>query len=252
MLTTIILATNEEEDLPGCLESLKSLNCRIIVIDGGSADQTPCLARNGGAEVHVRPFDNFTEQRRHALSLVQTPWALMLDADERLSPDLAQEIKEAVQKDEADAYELPFEIQFMRRHMRFSGLGKEKHMRLFKTQMVELKQGLGVHEIFVVGSKRIGRLKNPVRHRPYKNLAEYLSKCNLYTDLATQDFLKNGKKLSWRHGWIPAWEFFRVYFLRLGILDGVPGLAWALLSAYHRRVRYDKIANLLKKPDAAG
>jgi glycosyltransferase involved in cell wall biosynthesis len=245
-LTALIIAQNEEEDLPRCLDSLKPLECRILVIDGGSSDQTRAVADQSGAQVLLRPFDDFTSQRSFALSQVETPWVLQIDCDERLSPELAAEIKSLIEKDSADAALLPFQIEFMNQRMRFSGLGGEKHLRLFKKEKIRVLQDRSVHEGYAVAdSSRLVTLRGKVLHRPYKNLGEYMVKCELYTDLAAKDFVQRGRTLSLRHRFIPAWEFFSRYILRLGILDGVPGLTWALLSAYHKKVRYFKVRQLL-------
>jgi len=165
----------------------------------------------------------------------------MLDADERLSGPLASEVREAVQLNSFEAFEIPFQTEFMGRLMRFSGLGGEKHPRFFRKEAVAWTSGRSVHEKLAIHSGRLGRLRGAILHRPYRDLREYLEKAERYTDLAARDFAANGRTLSWRHEWIPAYEFVRSYFLNLGFLDGLPGLVWAALSAYHRRLRFFKI-----------
>lgn len=244
MITVLILASNEEEDLPAAIASVKEVAQEILVVDGGSKDSTKETARRLGAKVVERPFDNFTNQRDFGMSQASEPWILSLDADERLSAQAAKEIPQVIQSQEYAGYEIPFETEFMGRVMRFSGLSGEKHLRLLRKSAARMKPGLQVHERFEVeGKTRL--LSGVIRHRPYKNLSEYLAKCELYTDLAAQDFVRKGKRLSWRHSLIPCYEFFRCYFLRLGILDGYPGLIWSALGAYHRYLRYAKARRLL-------
>lgn len=249
----VIIATNEERDLPACLDSVRSLRCPILLVDGGSRDGTRDIARKAGARVLERPFDDFARQRRYALERASTPWILQLDADERVSPGLAREIARVMgaKTPRYGAYRIPFQVSFMGRRMRFSGLGTQKVLRLFRKDAVELRGDRSVHEAYRVTAPRIGDLRHPIFHHPYADLAEYAAKCELYTDLAARDFAANGGKLSWRHDWIPAWEFFQRFILRLGFLDGFPGLLWAVLSAYHSKVRYGKIRRLLKNDPKA-
>ena len=178
--------------------------------------------------------------------MVTTPWVLQIDADERLTPTLASGITAALASDTADAYMIGFAVEFMGRVMRFSGLNHERHLRLFKNDAVTFHQDKSVHESFTLaGASRLGSLPGKMFHRPYADLPEYLRKCELYTDLAAKDFVSKGKRLSWRHDYLAAWEMFRCLFLRLGVLDGLPGFFWALLSAYHKQVRIYKIRRLL-------
>lgn len=244
----MIVAVNEERDLPACLDSVRALRCPILLVDGGSRDATRDIARKAGARVLERPFDDFAKQRLYALEQTSTPWILQLDADERVGPDLAREIVRVMdEKTPAsfDAYRIPFQVSFMGRRMRFTGLGNQKVLRLFRKDAVELCLGRSVHEAYRVRTSRIGSLQHPIFHHPYADLGEYAAKCKLYTDLAARDFIAGGGRLSWRHDWIPAWEFFQRFILRLGFLDGFPGLLWAVLSAYHSKVRYGKIQRLL-------
>ncbi|MBI2069228.1 MAG: glycosyltransferase family 2 protein [Elusimicrobia bacterium] len=246
-LTVIIIAGNEEEDLPACLRSIEPLGCRVALIDGGSQDATARIARQAGADVVNRPFDNFPNQRSFAYEQATTPWILQIDADERLTGELCREITQTLERPAFDAYRLPFRVSFMGREMRFSGLGRQQVLRLFKKEAAQFQKTRHVHESLDIPEHKIGVLTKHVRHRPYKDLAEYLAKCEWYTDLAAKDFVAAGKKLSWRHHLIPAWEFLHCYVLRLGFLDGFPGFAWAFLSAYHKRVRYAKVRQLLSQ-----
>lgn len=245
-LSVFILATNEQEDLPGAIESVRGLADEVLVVDGGSSDQTREIAVRAGARVLSRPLDNFTEQRRFAIFQVQGSWILSLDADERVSPELRAEIPNAIKRNGLGGWLIPFRTQFMGKEMGFGGHRGEKHLRLFRKDQVALVSGRGVHEQFQVKGGEVGRLRHPIRHRPYKDLGEYLAKCEFYTSLAARDFVAAGKKLGWRRHLIPAYEFFRSYFFYLGFLDGLAGLVWAGLAAYSRRVKHEKIKRLME------
>ncbi|MFC1521504.1 glycosyltransferase family 2 protein [Elusimicrobiota bacterium] len=245
-LTVVVIATNEEKDIGQCLRSVKPLGCRILVVDGGSTDSTIRIAEDLGAEIAHRKFDDFLSQRRYALDLVKTEWVLSLDADEHIDTELNAQILSSIEKNSKSGFWIRFEILFMGRKMRFCGLGKEKHMRLFRKDAIRLVQLKRVHEAYKVEGAKSLIKTGVIFHKPYENLSDYLTKCELYTDLAAEDFVKQGKKLNVRHHFIGPYEFFRRYLLQLGFLDAFPGFAWAALSAYHRTVRYSKIRRLLQ------
>lgn len=240
-LSVFILASDEALDLPSCVESVKAIADEIVVIDGGSKDETVHLAKSLGAKVFERSFDDFTSQRAFGLSKTSGDWVLSLDADERVSPELAQEIVSILSSSVFDGYVIPFQVQFMNKTMRHSGLGGETHLRLFRKDRMRLAGSHSVHEVYELPLGKAGSLTNVIYHRPYRDIAEYLIKCDFYAELYAKDFTKNGNRLSWRHSLIPAYEFFRCYFLRLGFLDGFPGFVWAALSSYHRKARLAKI-----------
>lgn len=243
MISALILASNEERDLAGALKSLEGLASEVVVVDSGSVDSTVEIARRSGAKVVSRPFDNFTQQRSFGLSHCSGSWILSLDADERVTEELSREISAVLHSSSLEGYEIPFEIEFMGRILKFSGRQRERHLRLFRKDAVEMKAALSVHEQYRIRG-RAGRLAGKIRHRPYADLAEYMAKCELYTDLAARDFVAKGKHLSFRYRLIPAYEFFRTYVAYLGFLDGFPGLVWSALSAYHRYMRYEKVRRL--------
>ncbi len=238
-LSVLVLVTNEEHDLPSCIESARGVADEFVVIDGGSSDQSVAVAEKLGAKVFRRPFDNFTDQRAYGLSVCQGEWILSLDADERLTSELFQEITRLTTSH--DGYQIPFQVLFMGRAMRFSGLGDESHLRLFRKDKVALASGHLVHEVYQLSSGKIGALKGKITHRPYRDITEYLMKCELYANLWAEDFIRKNKKLSWRYRFVVPYEFLRCYVLALGFLDGLPGFVWAGLSAYHRSVRIGKM-----------
>ncbi|MEK7288212.1 MAG: glycosyltransferase family 2 protein [Elusimicrobiota bacterium] len=244
-LSVFILATNEEEDLSGAIESVGGLADEVVVVDGGSTDRTRVVAERAGARVVNRLMDNFTAQRQFALAQVRGEWVLSLDADERVSSGLAGEIRGSLGRKNCDGWLIPFKTQFMGRALRFGGAGGEKHLRLFRKDKAALVPGRGVHEEFKVPEGRTGVMAEAILHRPYKDLGEYMSKCEFYTALAARDFVASGKKLTWRYSLIPVYEFLRSYVFYFGFLDGLAGLVWAVLAAYHRRVRHEKIRMFL-------
>ena len=242
-LSVILITRDEALDLPGCLESLKGLDAEIVSVDGGSTDGTLELLRRAAGRVHHREFDGFASQKQAALDLATGDWVLSIDADERLSPELLSE-SAAVVSDPGgpDGYELPFEVHFLGEALRFGGLGSEKHLRLFRRAKGRFVGGR-LHEGIEVAGK-VGRLEGKMLHIPYRDLDEYLDKLRVYTTAAALKRREQGRRFSILHHLLPFWELFHRLFLRLGILDGTPGVAWAVLSSFHTWVKYVKLREM--------
>lgn len=240
-LSALLIVKDEERDLPGCLASLKDLATElVIVVDESSADGTEALAKAAGAKTLRRRFDDYARQRQAGLDAAGGEWCLWIDADERLTPALAEEIARSVRRpDGAAAFALPFEVRFQGRALRWGGLGSESHVRLFRRDKARFTGG-ALHEGLEVAGP-VGRLSAPVVHEPYKDLSDYLSKLDRYTTLAARKRFDAGKRAGpLRHLLLP-WEFFSRAVLKLGALDGGPGLTWAALAAYHSWLKYAKL-----------
>lgn len=239
-ISLFIIAKNEERHIAHCILSAKNLVSEVIVVDSCSADKTALICRDLGAQVFNRPFDGFANQKNFALSKVSCPWALNLDADETLSPELAEEIARTVENTSFDGFHIPFSNYFLGKKMRFSGLNKETHLRLVRTDKASYSGGL-VHEGLDVRGP-VGRLKNPINHYSYDTIETYFRKFNHYTTLAARQMHQNGKRFSLVGTVIrPPFEFAKRYLLKLGFLDGVRGLLWASFSTFYVFVKYMKL-----------
>lgn len=242
-VSALLIAKDEEDDLPGWLKNLEGVASElVVVVDESTTDRTEELARAAGAKVLRRRFDDYARQRQAALELCAKEWVLWLDADERLSPELRCSI--AGLKDGADGYVLPFKVRFLGKVLRFGGLGGETHLRLFRRAKSRFVGG-ALHEgIEVAGT--VARWPGPghIEHEPYKDLADYHSKLDRYTTLAAQKRWDAGRRWSPLDALRPHWELFSRLVLKLGILDGAPGLTWARLAACHTRLKYAKLREL--------
>lgn len=242
-ITLFIIAKNEERRIAPCILSARDIVSEIIVIDSNSTDKTELVCRDLGAQVYKREFDGFTNQKNFALSKVTGDWALNLDADERLSPALKEEILQAVTHPDIAGYYLPFSNYFLGKKMRFSGLNKEKHLRLVRPKKSHYVGGL-VHEGLKVEGP-LGTLHHAVEHYSYDSIESYFTKFNKYTSLAAEQLFKDGKRFCLLKVLVTLpFEFFKRYFLKLGILDGFNGLLWASFSTYYVFVKYAKLWQL--------
>ena len=251
-LSVILITRDEEHDLAACLESVRELEPEIVVIDSGSTDRTREIARGFTPRVFERPFTDYASQKQVALDRASGEWVLSLDADERATPELREEIRSLLQGgaeggagEGIAGYEIPFRVRFMGRVLRFGGLGSEQHLRLFRREAGRFVGGL-LHEGIEVRG-RTARLRGRIEHIPYRDLDEYLSKMRLYTSYAAQKRLEEGRRFTPLHHILPLWEFFQRTVLRLGLHDGTAGLAWAGLSSFHTWLKYMKLRELSKE-----
>lgn len=242
-LSAILIAKDEERDLPGCLESLKGLVTEtIVVVSADTTDRTAALAETAGAKVLTRAFDDYARQRQASLEAATGEWCLWIDPDERVTPALAQEIRAALSAPAASAYDIPFEVRFLGRTLRWGGLGSEHHIRLFKRSKCRFVGG-ALHEGLEIDGV-VGTLQGRITHEPYRDIPDYLSKLDRYTSLAARKRFDAGARFRpWRHLILP-WEFFARAVLKLGVLDGYPGLVWAGLAAFHSWLKYAKLREL--------
>ena len=242
-ITLFIIAKNEAHRIAACILSARDIVSEIVVIDAYSSDKTEVVCKELGALVYKQEFDGFAKQKNFALSKVTSEWALNLDADERVSPELAKEILQAVTNQQSSGYYLPFCNYFLGKKMRFSGLNKEKHLRLVRTQHAHYVGGL-VHEGLEVKGA-LATLHHPINHFSYNTIEDYFTKFNRYTSLAARQMHQQGRKFQLLRVLLTLpFEFLKRYVLKLGVLDGMRGLLWASFSTYYVFVKYTKLWQL--------
>jgi glycosyltransferase involved in cell wall biosynthesis len=246
-LSVLIPTLNEEENIRSCIESVRDIADEILVFDSFSLDHTVEIARSLGARVEQRKFDNYSAQKNAALQMLRNEWVLNLDADERLTPDLRSEIA-GLLKDNASgaaAYAVPRHAIFNNRRLRC--WSTRSTVRLFRRSNAHYDPNRSVHEHLIVNGP-IGRLLHPILHYSFRSVAQYMPKVEQFTTLSAADAMKNGE----RAGLVklllyPPARFVKAYFFRGGILDGVPGILIAWLSAYSTYLKYAKLRHLAHK-----
>jgi len=239
-LTAIIPTFNEEANIEAAIGSV-SFAREIIVIDSYSTDKTVEIARSLNCKIMQREFDNFSSQKNHAIRKASNEWVLLLDADERISPELKNEILHTLKSEpEYDAYWIYRNNFFMGREIHYSGWQNDKVIRLFRKSTCRYN-GLPVHEeIATIGNT--GFLKNRLNHFTYKNFDNYLGKLNRYAWLQAAEYDKKVKRITFFHLFIkPGVRLFRHYLLKQGFRDGFAGLVIAWLQSYAVFTRYIKL-----------
>jgi glycosyltransferase involved in cell wall biosynthesis len=242
-ISLVMITKNEENNLRKSLLSIVDLVDEIIVIDSGSTDDTVKIAKDFGAVVEVREFDSFTNQKNYALSLANNEWVLHLDADEILSKELKQEIKQTLENTDLDAFYLIRNNFFLGKQMKHAGLAEENRLRLAKKSLSKYVGGL-IHEELVVEGKT-GYMKNSFQHHPYPTLDNFFLKFDQYTTLGAMKMYEKNKKFHITDVvFRPILEFSKRYVFRLGFLDGLEGFVWAVFGMFYVFVKYIKLRQL--------
>jgi glycosyltransferase involved in cell wall biosynthesis len=237
-LSAIVITKNEARNIADCLDTLAFCDERIVV-DSGSTDDTIALARAKGARVVSQEWKGFGAQKSFALSLASGEWVLSIDADERVSPALAKQIRDAIAADTANGYELPRSSTFCGRVMRHSGWSPDYVLRLFRRDRARFSDDI-VHER-VICDGPVARLSEPLIHHPVLRLEDALSRMDRYSTAGADTLIASGRRVSFMTGiGRGLWTFIRTYILRAGFLDGREGFLLAVANAEGTYYRYMK------------
>jgi glycosyltransferase involved in cell wall biosynthesis len=219
-----------------CLDSLSWAD-EVVVLDTGSRDGTPALARKAGAQVRSAPWEGFSKTRNKGIRKLKGPWILVLDADESLESGAEEILREAAASGEATSFFLPRRTLFLGKPMLWGGWGRDRQLRFFRKAEAWFDEGKRVHEGAWAKSPS-GELRTRLLHDSYPDLASYLGKMDAYTALAAQDLRQRRHPLPLlRLIFLPPWIFLRMAFLRLGVLDGWRGLLLAGLSSWNEALK---------------
>lgn len=241
-LTAIIPVGNEIHNIEEVIESVNFAD-EIMVVDSHSTDGTYEKALDMGTRVLRRDFNYPASQKNWAIPQAKHRWILLLDADERVTPALREEILDVMRnppEDNTVAYWIGRENHFMGQRVKHSGWKNDKVIRLFKRDFCEY-ENKNVHEEIVAGGK-VRRLKNSLYHNTYITLDKYLEKMNRYAWWQAKDYDKITGRLTAFHFVIkPIWSFFKHYIIQGGFRDGVVGLTISYIQGYTVFMRYTKL-----------
>ncbi|RLA87705.1 MAG: glycosyltransferase family 2 protein [Deltaproteobacteria bacterium] len=242
-LSVTIITLNEEANIRACLESVKWAD-EIVVVDSQSRDRTVELARNFTDRIFVVPWQGFARNKELAVEQARMEWVLSLDADERVTPALHQEILEHVRADgPQDGYQVARKNFFCGQWIKHLGWYPDYTIRLFR-------RGRGhfvdreVHEgVEVDGS--VGTLQQPLEHYTYNSLSDFVQRMDRYSHLAAQELIKQGKRPHWGELlWRPWLTFINLYFIKKGFLEGRAGYTLAVLYSMYNFLKYAKLREL--------
>lgn len=243
-LSVIVITKNEERNLADCLKSTSWAD-ETVVVDSASQDKTIEIAHQFTKKVYVRPWDGFAAAKNFALQQCTGDWVLWMDADERLTKELATEIQAIAQSEDSSfvAFEFPRKAFFLGRWIRHCGWYPGYVVRLFRRSEGSFSDSK-VHEYLKIEGK-VGRLRNDLLHYTDPNLWHYFEKFNRYTTLAAEGLAEGGSRFSLSQLIVrPVWVFIRMYVIKRGFLDGVEGFILSVLSGCYVFTKYAKLWEL--------
>jgi glycosyltransferase involved in cell wall biosynthesis len=246
-VTVTIITKNEAAHIGAAIDSASWAD-EIIVVDSGSSDDTVALAAAKGVRVESRTWTGWVDQKNFAASLAANDWIFSLDADERVTPALAQEIKGVLSTNPPNAaYKVPRVTFHLGRWIRTTDFYPDFQTRLYDRRAARW-DGRYVHEsVKAIG--QVSRLSQELQHYSYDDLSDHLDRINAYSSLAARKMYEQGRRA---HIFdlvtqAPA-AFLRNYILRRGILDGSAGLVISTVNAYSVFLKFAKLWELQRKP----
>ena len=242
-ITALVPAFNEEESLRDCLASVRWAD-EIFVVDSHSRDRTLEIAREFSARVVQHEYVNSAAQKNWAIPQASHPWVLLVDADERVTPELREEIRRILEEGPRfDGYRIRRANHFLGRRMKHCGWETDQVIRLFRRDLGRYQEREVHAEIQLPGPLPV--LRNPLLHYSFRSFRQYWRKMQLYSDWGASQLHKEGRRAGWISiGLRPPLRFFKMYFLRLGFLDGVHGLVLCMLAAFSVFLKYAKLWEL--------
>jgi glycosyltransferase involved in cell wall biosynthesis len=246
-ISACVLAFNEEQKIARCLESLTWCD-EIIVLDSFSVDHTVEICRQYTDKVFQHEWLGYVGQRNTVRGFAQHPWVLFMDSDEEMSPALRDEIQEELESGGGKyvGYEFPRQVYYLGRWIRHGEWYPDVKLRLFKKECGRT-EGEEPHDKVIVRGP-VKRLRNPIWHYTYDDLADHIHTLNRFSTITAQQRFVKGKHFHWSAMLArPLLRFFKGYLIKGGFLDGRHGLAIALMSSYGAFLKYAKQWELVLK-----
>ena len=256
-VTVLISCKNERSNVGPCLDAARGLGNEVLVADSGSTDGTlEYLRRRGDCRVIEREYVTAGDFKNWAIPQASHSWILVVDADERVTPALAAEIRELFRKGaQYDGYWVNRSNHLFGHRLRYTDWGRDRVLRLFRRDVCYYA-GPSDHGEVVVTTNKIGRLRAPLDHLTTWSWDSYMKKFDRYTRLQAEEWHANGRKPSYvRMFFNPPLRFLRDFVLYRGFLDGAPGLQISLISAFYSFMKQARLWELhhgLEQSDIEG
>ena len=242
LVSVFLIVHNEEQRLADCLASVSQLADEIIVLDDGSVDKTVEIARAAGARVEFRKFDGFGAQKQAALDMTRGEWVVSIDADERLTSSLVDEIRRVTGSNDTSApagYWVRRDLIYLGTRLRFGGTGSDWVLRVARRDRTRVTPN-DVHESLVVDGKT-ARLRGSIRHIKYNSLSEHMQTIDRYTSLIANQRALSGRRFRAWSVFRIFWELFARLIVKLGVLDGKAGVIHAAMASHYAFLKSAKL-----------
>ncbi|MGH7817814.1 MAG: glycosyltransferase family 2 protein, partial [Candidatus Binatia bacterium] len=227
-----------------CLESLGWCD-EIVVVDSFSSDRTPEICRRYADRFVQRQWTGYRDQKAYAHSLATKDWVLLVDADERVSAELRQEMLDVLARDDHEygGYAVPRLVYYLRRWWWRGGWYPDYDVRLFRRERAAWS-GSEPHEQILIDGK-VRRLRNPLEHFTYRNIADHIERINRFTSISSGELKRENSRWRLSDALLrPAARFFRFYILKRGFMEGFAGFYVALTAAVYVFLKYAKLWEL--------
>jgi len=240
LLSIIVITKDEQDNIKDCLESVEWAD-EIIVVDSGSTDKTEEICRKFTDNFYVKDWLGFGIQKQRALELATHEWVLSIDADERVTPELRDEIIDKItQNSNVGGYLIPRLSTYLDKDIYHAGWYPDYTLRLVKRKKSHFTKDI-VHEKMVVKGS-IEKISNHFLHYPYKDIAHHIQKLNDYSSLSAEKMFAKGESVSWPMIFLKAlFGFIRAYILRRGFLGGWQGLIVSISTGTSVYLKYLKL-----------
>jgi len=232
-LTVTVITRNEAANIEGALESVKWAD-EIVVVDSRSTDDTVERARRYTSRIEIHDWAGYSAQRNYAAEIAAHDWILALDADERVPPALAAEIRQIMQHGpDAGGYRMPRVSYYLGRWIRGTDWYPDYQLRLYNRRVGRFN-GKRVHESVELTQGRPGTLQHDLQHYPYRDISDHVTSIDHYTTLAAEEWFAEGRRTNSLEAVVhPPAAFFRNYILRRGFRDGTAGFLVSVLNSYY-------------------
>jgi len=245
LLSVTVITRNEAAHIEACLASVDWADERLV-IDCGSTDDTVALARRAGARVIETSWPGYAAQKNIAAAAARHDWILSVDADERVTPELAREIRERLEhlpSPPAQGYRVPRITFHLGRWLKTTDWYPDPQLRLYDRRRGRWKTRRVHESVEVQGT--VGRLTHHLQHYAYRDVAHHVETINRYTTLAADDMFEAGRRAGGTDLVVhPTAAFLRNYVLKRGALDGMPGFIVSLMNAYYVFLKMAKLYEL--------
>lgn len=247
-ISVVIVTKDEERDIGDALESVKDFE-DIVIVDSFSEDRTVEICKKYTNRIYQQEWRGYARQKQLAVNYAEKPWVLILDADERVTPELKEEIKHLFanpSRTNSNGYlgfYIPRKNFFLGRWIKYGGWWPDYTIRLFRKDSGYVEEREVHEKIIVKGS--VGYLKNPLEHHTYRSISEYIKKMEAYSTLAAKEFVSKNPEpsqpsLIFKMSLNPIFTFLKMLFLKQGFRDGIHGFILAVLYSFYTFLKYLK------------
>ena len=249
-LTVTVITRDEGRNIEAALQSVAWAD-EIVVVDSGSTDQTVSIARRMASRVEIRDWPGYGAQKNYAAEVASNDWILSLDADERVSPELAAEIRETLRTDPSHCgYRIPRVTWYLQRWIRSTDWYPDYQLRLYDRRAARWNRRR-VHES-VEADRTPGVLRHELQHYAYRDISHHLATIDRYTTLAAEQWLSEGRRTNALELFFhPRFAFLRNYVLRGGFRDGAVGLLVSQMNSYYVFLKLAKLWTLQQPVNVA-